>query len=270
MGLFDIVDEMAKHQIEKTDIGDNRIYGVMVCVVTKNYDQKKQGFIQVSITSRDYEENREVWARMAFPYGGSKWGEYFVPEVGDQVLVAFEHGNIEKPYVIGSVPLNNSTFVSGAFDEKNKNKTITTKNGNTIHIVDEAEGDGEKDKMEIITSTGAHELILDNDKKLILLSDKEGKNKLEMKTGNGQMEIKADQKLTIKVGDSIEMYLNGANGTVTVKATKIQAEATAGIELKANGNFKAEGASMTVSGNSLTKVESSGPVTVSGTPIKLG
>ena len=90
MPFFDIVDDVARHQLEKTDMGDNRINGVLVCNVVKNYDKEKQGFVQVNITTRDYEENKLVWARMALPYGGNKWGEYFIPEVGDQVLVVFE------------------------------------------------------------------------------------------------------------------------------------------------------------------------------------
>ncbi|MBP3279032.1 MAG: hypothetical protein J6M44_08780, partial [Butyrivibrio sp.] len=77
MPFFDIVDDVARHQNERSDMGDNRISGVMVCEVVKNYDQERQGFVQVNISTRDYDENRLVWARMALPYGGSKWGEYF-------------------------------------------------------------------------------------------------------------------------------------------------------------------------------------------------
>ena len=75
MPFFDIVDDVAKHQIDKTDMGDNRIMGVLVCTVVKNYDKDHQGFVQVNITTRDYQESRLVWARMALNYGGQKWGE---------------------------------------------------------------------------------------------------------------------------------------------------------------------------------------------------
>ena len=111
MPFFDIVDDVAKHQIDKTDMGDNRIMGVLVCTVVKNYDKDYQGFVQVNITTRDYQESRLVWARMALNYGGQKWGEYFIPEIGDQVLVVFEQGNIDRPFVIGAVPKTNSNFM---------------------------------------------------------------------------------------------------------------------------------------------------------------
>ena len=120
MPFFDIVDDVARHQIEKTAMGDSLINGVMVCTVVKNYDENKQGFVQVNINTRDYEENKLVWARMALPYGGDKWGDYFIPEVGDQVLVVFEQGCIDRPFVIGAVPKTASSFMKGAFDENNK------------------------------------------------------------------------------------------------------------------------------------------------------
>ncbi len=271
MPFFDIVDDVTRHQMEKTEMGDNRISGVMVCQVVKNYDKEKQGFVQVNITTRDYnEENRLVWARMAFPYGGNKWGDYFVPEVGDQVLVVFEQGNIERPFVIGAVPKANSSFMQKAFDEQNQIKRITTRNGNTIDIIDNKEGEGEKDKITITTSKGNHKFELDNENKKIILSDKSGENKIEMKTENGQMEILAKQKLTIKVGDNIKLFLNGSNGGVTLDATKLKIETSNTCEIKSNNRVSVEGGNVTLSGNSMLKLSSSGPVSVEGTPIKLG
>ena len=270
MPFFDIVDDVTRHQMDKTAMGDNRLNGVMVCQVVKNYDQDKQGFVQVNINTRDYDENRLVWARMALPYGGNKWGEYFYPEIGDQVLVVFEQGSIERGFVIGSVPKANSGFMKKAFDENNQIKRITTRNGNTIDIIDNKEGDGEKDKITITTSQSLHKVEIDNEKKKILISDKEGNNKIEMKTENGQMEIVAKQKLTIKVGDNIKLIMNGSNGGVTLEAQKFKVDTTDTTEIKANNRVNMEGGNVTVSGNSMLNLKSSGPVSVEGTPIKLG
>ncbi len=270
MPFFDIVDDVARHQQIKTDMGDNRISGVMVAQVVKNYDKEKQGFVQVNINIRDYEENRLVWARMALPYGGNKWGEYFYPEVGDQVLVVFEQGNIERAFIIASVPKANSGFMSKAFDEKNQIKRIMTRNGNTIDIIDKKEGEGDNDKITVTTSKSLHKFELDNEKKKILISDKDGENKIEMKTENGQMEIFAKQKLTIKVGDNIKLIMNGSNGTVQLEASKLKIEVSNSAEIKSNNRVSVEGGNVSVSGNSMLKLKSGGPVTVEGTPIKLG
>lgn len=270
MPFFDVVDDVARHQIEKNAMGDNRIMGALVCTVTKNYDKEKQGFIQVNITTRDYDESKLVWARMAFPYVGQKWGEYFVPEVGDQVIVVFEQGSIERAFVIGSVPKTNSNFVSKAFDENNDIKRIITRNGNKIDILDNHEGEGDKDKITITTSKDGHKFELDNDKKLMLLSDKDGKNKIEIKTEDGNMTILAEKKLTIKVGDNIKLFMNGSNGTVTLEASKFKLETTNSIEIKSNNRVSIEGGNVSASGNSMLKLSSSGPVSVEGTPVKLG
>ncbi|MBQ3798137.1 MAG: hypothetical protein II842_17985 [Butyrivibrio sp.] len=270
MPFFDVVDDVARHQFEKNAMGDNRIMGALVCNVTKNYDKEKQGFVQVNITTRDYDENKLVWARMALPYGGQKWGEYFIPEVGDQVIVVFEQGNIERAFVIGALPKTNSTFVSKAFHEQNDIKKIMTRNGNTIEIIDNHEGEGDKDKITITTSGEGHKFQLDNEKKVILLSDKEGKNQIEMKTESGQMTINAEKKLTVKVGENITLYMNGSNGTVTLEATKFKMETSNSTEVKSNNRVSIEGGNVSVSGNSMLKLSSSGPVSVEGTPVKLG
>ena len=270
MPFFDVVDDVARHQIEKNAMGDNRIMGALVCTVTKNYDKEKQGFIQVNITTMDYDESKLVWARMAFPYVGQKWGEYFVPAVGDQLIVVFEQCRIERAFVIGSVPKTNSNFVSKAFDENNDIKRIITRNGNKIDILDNHEGEGDKDKITITTSKDGHKFELDNDKKLMLLSDKDGKNKIEIKTEDGNMTILAEKKLTIKVGDNIKLFMNGSNGTVTLEASKFKLETTNSIEIKSNNRVSIEGGNVSASGNSMLKLSSSGPVSVEGTPVKLG
>ena len=99
MGLFDVIDDITEKQVMKTDTGDNRIFGVVVGQVAKNYDKDMPGRVCVTVPTRDKDANELKWARVAMPSSGSKWGHYFLPEVGDQVLLVFEQGNIEKPYV---------------------------------------------------------------------------------------------------------------------------------------------------------------------------
>ena len=270
MPLFDILDEVSQRQLQKTDMGENRMFGVVIGQVTKNYDEANPGLIRVSITARDYEDEKQVWARMAYPYSGQSWGQYFLPEVGDQVLVVFENGDIGRPYVIGSVPKSTFTFAKNLADENNAFKEIKTKNGNSISFEDNNEGEGANDKIKIKTSTEAHYIELNNEKKQIKISDKDGDNQIVMKTENGQMEIKAKTKLTIKVGDNLEVIMNGNNGTMEIKGTKIKLDASNSVQISSNNMAKFEGGNVTVTGNSMLKLESSGPVSVSGTPIKMG
>jgi len=272
MGLFDVMDDIAKKQIVKTENGDNRIYGVVVGTVTQNYAKEMPGRVCVLLPTRDAEANVLKWARLAMPSSGTGWGHYFLPEVGDQVLVIFEQGNIEKPYVIGCVPKDANSFLKKATDENNKYKKITTKHGSSIvftDCADEGGEAGEKDVIEIFTPDKEHKFVLDNDKKKILISDKEGDNKIELLSEKGEMTIKATKKLTIKVGDDIELIMTGTNGTTELKTKTFKVRSENAIELEANKQFKAEAATVKVDGNSAVKI-TGGPVSVEGSPIKIG
>ncbi len=272
MGLFDIMDDIAEKQTMKTQTGDNRVFGVVVGTVAQNYDSTMPGRLCVSLPSRD-EGNQLRWARLAMPYAGSKWGIYFMPEIGDQVLVVFEQGNIERPYVIGCVSKSSDRFLSKTADEKNIYKKIVTHNGNAIEFEDN-EGDGENDKITIRTagkSAGTeHSITLDNKKHLITITDPEGQNKITMNTEKGQMEVLAATKLTVKVGDQIELLMNGSSGVTELKTKDFRVSATNNIKQEALKTYSGSGATVKLEGTAKVGLSSNGPVTVEGKPIKIG
>ena len=270
MALFDIIDDIAEKQVQKTETGDNRISGVVVGIVAKNYDLDMPGRICVEVPTRDENANELKWARVAMPYSGSQWGFYFLPEVGDQVLLAFEQGNIEKPYVIGCIPKDNNSFLKQSADEKNQFKNIITKNGNTLAFEDEASGKGTKDKITIHTAGRAHCLELDNADKVIRFSDQEKKNVVEMMTEQGHMTIKAEKIMKIQVGTTIELTLNGNNGTVSITGTKLDLDFKDSIAARANTSVDITAANITQDANGMMKVNSNGLVNIQGNPIKIG
>ncbi len=270
MSLYDIIDEISEKQVLKSDTGDNRIFGVMVGTVAKNYDQNMPGRICVAIPTRDKDADELKWARLAMPSSGTSWGHYFLPEVTDQVLLAFEGGNIEKPYVIGSIPKDKNKFLKQAVDKDNKFKKIITKNGTSIVFTDEPQGDGEKDKISITTATGAHVFSMDNENSEIKLTDKDKANSIIMSTKDGNIDIKAKSKLTIKVGDTITVTLNGDSGAVTIKASDFKLETSGKIAMKSDMSFSAESAQASVKASSSMKVESSGVCQVKGSSVMIG
>ncbi len=286
MALFDIIEDVSKKQIEKTDTGDSRIVGVMLGKVVKNYDKDMAGRVSVLLLSREQGEgdgdeadaSRILWARVAMPSSGSGWGHYFIPEVGDLVLVTFEQGNIERAYIIGCIPKIKDKILTKSFDEKNQYKKITTKNGSTITFTDVAqeEGDqgdpGAKDKISIETALQSHVITLDNEKQTITVSDKKGDNKIVLETdeNKGAITIKAMKKVTIQVGDDISLILNGSSGTVSVKTKKFTVSADEAVKIESQGRAELKGTNVTAEGSSMVKLQSNGPIQVSGTPIKLG
>ena len=270
MGLYDIIDEIAEKQVTKTETGDNRIFGVVIGIVTDNYDAEMKGRVCVNIPVRDKEANNLKWARVAMPSSGKEWGHYFLPEVGDQVLLVFEQGNIEKPYVIGCIPKASDKFLSKSVDKDNQKKRIVTKHGSTIEFFDAKEGDGEKDIINIYTANSKHKILINNEKNEILISDKEGENSIRMQTEDGKMTVKAKERLTIEVSDSIKINCNGSNGTVTVDCKKVKMKSSEDILMEANGKAKLSGGNVNVAASTALKLDSSGTTKVGGKPIALG
>ncbi|MCR4909363.1 MAG: phage baseplate assembly protein V [Lachnospiraceae bacterium] len=308
MAFYDILEDVSKRQIEKTETGDSRIMGVMLGEVVNNYNQQMPGRVAVKLLSREEtpsddgsnsggggggEENtdaaRILWAKMVMLSGGSSWGHYFIPENGDLVLVAFEQGNIERAYIIGCVPKTKDKIISKSIDEMNQFKKIVTRNGSAVIFEDYAEksegeegggggggggGDepGAKDKITVITAGSAHKILLDNENKLIQITDKEGKNFVKLNTDEdkGHIEVTAAKKMTVKVGDNITVTLNGSSGAVTIKAQKVQIQTDDAMSVESQGRAEFKGTNVTLEGSSMLKLSSSGPAQLSGTPVKLG
>ncbi len=87
---------------ESVDQIQKKFYGVMVGCVINPLDPMALGRVQVQLPSID-SLDLSPWARVAVPMAGLLHGFYFIPNLGDEVLVAFEHGDINAPYIIGSL-----------------------------------------------------------------------------------------------------------------------------------------------------------------------
>lgn len=88
----------------ETSVQENakKFYGVTTGKVTSQLDPLALGRVQVELKFLD-SEGSSAWARVAVPMGGAGRGAYLIPDVGEDVLVAFEQGDIDVPYVIGSL-----------------------------------------------------------------------------------------------------------------------------------------------------------------------
>ncbi len=91
-----LVDTAA--QVEVPD--DRRIYGLVTAQVIENCDETRLGRVQVRFP---WLPGYEPWARVAALMAGANGGTYFMPQVNEEVLVAFNHGDIREPYIVGSV-----------------------------------------------------------------------------------------------------------------------------------------------------------------------
>lgn len=152
--------------------------------VKDNEDPNNLGRIRVQFDWQAQLEDDMMtpWLRMAQPYAGGGKGFSFIPEIGEEVMIDFEGGNAERPYVKGTL-YNGVDDVDGAWvasnNSHNQVKAIRTRNGHTIEIHDEGNDgyiriyDNEKEnyiltfstdqKLIKLESTGNIELYAKND-----------------------------------------------------------------------------------------------------------
>lgn len=272
MGLYDIFDDISKKQVIKTDTGDNRIFGVMVGNVTENYDMAHPGMVCVEIPVRDKTANVLKWAKVAFLAAGKKWGSYWLPEIGDEVLVCFEQGNIEKPYVIGCVPKSESVLLKKSVDARNKLKELRFQNGMYLSVEEDLENEGNADTITLSTSQGKLFFTIQNENQEVLIKDKESENMIMMvgSDDRGLISIKAKKKLQIKIGEEISFTMNGDTGTVSLECKNFMIKTDSNFKVDSQSSIILNGQTTSVSAGNVFKVDSSGPVKIAGSPIKLG
>lgn len=114
--------------------GPKQLYGVYTGVVEPFPDVPPlgafMGRVKVKLTTVDPLEPLYAWARVAVPMAGFADGTYFIPPAGTEVLVAFENGDIDSPFVIGS--LWNSTSPPPVPVAETQIRAIRTPTGNQM------------------------------------------------------------------------------------------------------------------------------------------
>jgi uncharacterized protein involved in type VI secretion and phage assembly len=112
-----------------------QLNGVFPAVVIDNVDPENLGRIQVQLPQMDESGQRgsKVWARMATLMAGKNRGTWFIPDAEDEVLIAFEAGDVRRPYVIGSL-WNGTSLPPETMDANNNKKLLRSRNGVTITL----------------------------------------------------------------------------------------------------------------------------------------
>ena len=196
---------------------DGRISGVVVGIVTNNDDPDKMGRVKVKFPWLS-DEDESDWARVAAPMAGNERGFYCLPEVEDEVLVAFERGDVHFPFVLGALWNGRDAPPASNDDGKNNVRVLKSRSGHVIRLTDE---DG-KEKVEIIDKGGKNQLVFDTAEntvtvsagKDLTLSAEEGAIKLKAKSV--EIESSADTKIKAGSGMNVE-----ASGTMTVKGATV-------------------------------------------------
>lgn len=236
-----------------------------LATVKENNDDKGQGRVKVAF---DWQKNGKTtnWIRVQTPNAGvsgavpKNRGWVFVPEVGDQVMVSYEHGNPDRPYVTGSV------FHSGSGkggDKDNKVKSIITRSGNAIVF------DDETGSIVITDQTGKQLIMLDGTDAITVMAKKsitltnEAESVIVM--DDKSIGLQAD---TIALGGRKSVTLLSGNECMVLSSEKsIISSSGTNIKQEAAKDYDVAAKNGTVNGVNLM-IEGKGNVTVSGGIVK--
>ena len=176
-----------------------------MATVLSNADPHGAGRVQVRMNWQT-DNMRTSWVRVMTPDGGgskdvkSNRGFVFIPEVGDQVLLGFRHGDPARPYVMGS--LFNGTTGKGGFDSNHK-KSLTTRSGSTVTFDDTAH-------TILLQTTRANKIFIDELNGIITISSAE-----EVNVNTKNVNINASENMNVNVGKNFTMQV-GEQSSVNI------------------------------------------------------
>lgn len=225
--------------------------GVIVGLVTDVKDPEHRGRVKVTfpVMSDDY---ASWWARTVQPGAGAGRGAIVLPEVGDEVLVAFGMGDFDEPYVLGGLYNGKDAPTAAWADHVN-------------------ETDGSVQRRAFVSRTGM----------VVEMIEKPGEEKLTLSTSSGEQRITLTQKgetsieiistgpLTVTADK--EVAVSSKSGDISVKGKNIKLDAQADLTLTgSNVTITAQvaaslsGATVKVAGDATAELSASGQTAVRG------
>ena len=226
------------------DSGQNNVFnGVTIGLVTNNKDPDGLGRVKVKFPWLS-QDDESYWARVLTPMAGNDRGIYFLPEVDDEVLVAFEQGDMNSPYILGSLWNGQDKPPAKNDDGKNNQRVIKSRSGHQI-ILDDTEG---KEQIIIKDKTGKNQILINSkENKMNIKVEKdltiETKGKIILKSSDDDMSIEC-KNLSIKTQQNYQLEA-GANCTIKAKS-KYELEAKSGLGIKCSAGVKINDSSLEV------------------------
>jgi phage baseplate assembly protein V len=193
---------------------DQRFFGVTVGIVTNNKDPDGLGRVKATLPWMADQVETD-WARVVTLMAGASRGVYFLPEINDEVLVAFEHGDPGTPYVLGGLWNGKDKPPESNSDGKNDLRTVKSRSGSLIRFTD-TDGDA---KIEIIDSSA---------KNMIVISTKD--NSIAI-TASGDVTIQSNNGKLKLTGNSVEI----------TSASTVKIEASQSMAVKSSGDLTVKG-----------------------------
>jgi len=206
------------------------IEGLQIGVVMKlDEDPGAMSRVQVSVPILQA-ASEGVWARLANFYASEGYGAFFIPEIGDEVILGYLNNDPNNPVVLGSLYSSKRTIPYDPSSE-NDTKAIVTRSRLKIEFDDE-------NKVTTIATPAGNQVVLSDDDRSILLQD-ENDNQVELGPGGIRLyspkdiDISADGKINITAKQAIDVE---AGTDVNVKGMNVVLTANAGFTAKGNAS----------------------------------
>ncbi|MEV6923686.1 phage baseplate assembly protein V [Dactylosporangium sp. NPDC051485] len=180
--------------------------GVCVAVVTNTRDPDGLGRVKLRLPWLA-EDTETDWARIAVPMAGPQRGVFFPPEVDDEVLVAFEHGSSQRPYVVGA--LWNGVDKPPDANESGSNdiRMIKSRSGHVVRLTDT---DG-AEKIEVVDKSGKNSVVIDTAANAVTVTAAQD---VTISADGGTLTLKGS---SVKIEAQSELSVRGGTANVTAK-----------------------------------------------------
>jgi phage protein D/phage baseplate assembly protein gpV len=227
----------------------SKLYGVMPAVVTNNTDPEMLGRVRVKFPWMPDDSLDSAWARLAMPGAGPERGLFFIPEINDEVLVAFEQGDPSAPYVVGAL-------------WNKKDKPPKAPAGMAVAA--------NKVNQRIMRSRTGHVIVLDDTQgqEKITIQDKTGKNSILIDSVKNSMDIKVQGDLTIDVGGKMSIKSkmdfsieSSTKGLFKVTSSQIELQAAGAamkgtkVDIQGQAQTNIQGAQTAVKGSAMVEIQ---------------
>ncbi|MGD9528294.1 phage baseplate assembly protein V [Pseudonocardia sp.] len=196
---------------------DDRFYGVTIGLVTNTKDPDGLGRVRVTMPWLG-EGIESGWARVAAPMAGAGRGCYLPPEVDDEVLVAFEHGDPEFPYVLGGLWNGTDKPPAENSDGRNDVRVLRSRSGHVIRLVDTKDAE----LVEIVDGSGRNSIVISTKDDTVTITagaDVEITAAGTLRLHGRTVEITSDADLTVHGGGELAVE---SDAVLTVKGRLVQ------------------------------------------------
>ncbi|HTJ42309.1 MAG TPA: phage baseplate assembly protein V [Kofleriaceae bacterium] len=225
--MWNGLGDLLFRQIVEAEEERGRVYEPVIGVVTSNKDPDHLGRVKVKFPSLSMDDD-SAWAPIVSMGAGKGRGWFFLPEVDDEVLVMFEHGDISRPLVVGAMWNGKDKPPKDNADGKNTTRGIVSKNGSTILF------DDDKGTISITDGGGAGVLTIDK------------QNKITLEAKQGDVVIACKDDLTI-VAKEIEMTAT-TQMEISSATADVKGGADGKIDLKGAAMLQVQGAQTSLNG----------------------